>query len=54
MSMLASLMSMSGPNMSWNNEPIPYETALRIGWNLPIDVVGAGVYGGMSSAELEG
>ena len=47
MSMLASLMSMSGPNMSWNNEPIPYETALRIGWNLPIDVVGAGVYGGI-------
>ena len=25
--------------MSWNNQPIPYKIALRIGWNLPIDVV---------------
>jgi len=33
--------------MNWNAQPIPYEVALRIGWNLPQDVVGAGVYGGM-------
>jgi len=33
--------------MTWNGEPIPVQTALQIGWNLPIDVVGAGVYGGI-------
>jgi len=33
--------------MNWNNEQIPVHIALRIGWNLPIDVVGAGVYGGI-------
>jgi len=32
--------------MQWNNEKIPFGIALQIGWNLPIDVVGAGVYGG--------
>lgn len=40
-------MSLSSTDMSWNREPIPYQTALQIGWNLPIDVVGAGVYGGI-------
>jgi hypothetical protein len=33
--------------MNWNNEQIPMNIALHIGWNLPIDVVGAGVYGGI-------
>ena len=33
--------------MNWNKQPIPIEVALQIGWNLPIDVVGAGVYGGI-------
>lgn len=33
--------------MKWNNEQIPVQVALQIGWNLPIDVVGAGVYGGI-------
>lgn len=33
--------------MSWNGEKIPYRVALQIGWNLPMDVVGAGVYGGI-------
>merc|ERR1712151_332638 len=33
--------------MQWNNQLIPYFVALQIGWNLPQDVVGAGVYGGV-------
>ena len=37
--------------MQWNNQPIPYQTALQIGWNLPQDVVGSGVYGGIVSRE---
>ena len=37
--------------MQWNNQPIPYQTALQIGWNLPHDVVGSGVYGGIVSRE---
>ena len=40
--------------MQWNKEPIPYSTALTIGWNLPADVVGAGVYGGMVKRECSG
>ena len=40
-------LSMSKRMMKWNQEAIPYATALRIGWNLPHDVVGAGVYGGI-------
>lgn len=40
--------------MNWNSEPIPYATALRIGWNLPHDVVGAGVYGGMVKRDDKG
>ena len=42
-----STLSMSKRMMNWNQEAIPYATALRIGWNLPHDVVGAGVYGGI-------
>ena len=52
--MLAGLMSMSSTDMSWNREPIPYQTALQIGWNLPIDVVGAGVYGGIVKRDAGG
>lgn len=40
--------------MRWNNEPIPVATALRIGWNLPMDVVGSGVYGGVAKRDAEG
>jgi hypothetical protein len=40
--------------MEWNRQPIPHEVALRIGWNLPIDVVGAGVYGGMVKRDSRG
>ena len=40
--------------MRWNKEPIPYDTALQIGWNLPIDVVGAGVYGGIVKRDEAG
>ena len=43
-----STLTMSKRMMNWNQEAIPYATALRIGWNLPHDVVGAeGVYGGI-------
>jgi len=37
--------------MKWNGEPIPYGVALQIGWNLPMDVVGAGVYGGIAKRD---
>eukprot|EP00966_Prymnesium_polylepis_P290579 6711780-Prymnesium_polylepis.1 len=40
--------------MSWNKQPIPIEVALHIGWNLPIDVVGAGVYGGIVKRDEDG
>lgn len=40
--------------MNWNEEPIPVEVALHIGWNLPIDVVGAGVYGGIVKRDETG
>ena len=40
--------------MRWNNQPIPVSVALRIGWNLPIDVVGAGVYGGIVKRDASG
>ena len=52
--MLAGLMSLSATDMNWNMEPIPYGTALQIGWNLPIDVVGAGVYGGIVKRDPRG
>merc|ERR1712087_296616 len=40
--------------MSWNDEPIPVAVALQIGWNLPQDVVGAGVYGGITKRDAMG
>jgi len=40
--------------MRWNKQPIPVEVALQIGWNLPIDVVGAGVYGGIVKRDEAG
>jgi hypothetical protein len=40
--------------MAWNHEKIPVRIALRIGWNLPIDVVGAGVYGGIAKRDGDG
>jgi len=40
--------------MSWNDQPIPVYVALQIGWNLPIDVVGAGVYGGIVKRDANG
>jgi len=43
-----------GAMMSWNGEPIPVKVALHIGWNLPIDVVGAGVYGGIAKRDGAG
>jgi hypothetical protein len=40
--------------MTWNQEQIPVRTALQIGWNLPMDVVGAGVYGGIVKRDVDG
>jgi len=40
--------------MNWNDQPIPVYVALQIGWNLPIDVVGAGVYGGIVKRDDSG
>lgn len=40
--------------MQWNQEQIPVQVALQIGWNLPIDVVGAGVYGGVVKRDGSG
>lgn len=40
--------------MNWNQEEIPVHVALQIGWNLPIDVVGAGVYGGIVKRDSNG
>lgn len=40
--------------MNWNGEKVPFSVALRIGWNLPIDVVGAGVYGGIVKRDSTG
>jgi hypothetical protein len=39
--------------MRWNGEAIPVSVALTIGWNLPMDVVGAGVYGGLVKRDAE-
>jgi hypothetical protein len=44
----------SSTMMTWNRELIPVQTALQIGWNLPIDVVGAGVYGGVVKRDNSG
>merc|ERR1712178_617753 len=40
--------------VNWNQEQIPVPTALQIGWNLPMDVVGAGVYGGIAKRDATG
>lgn len=40
--------------MQWNAQPIPHSVALSIGWNLPADVVGAGVYGGIVARDTGG
>ena len=40
--------------MNWNKEQIPVKLALQIGWNLPMDVVGAGVYGGIVKRDADG
>jgi hypothetical protein len=40
--------------MDWNGEPIPYQVALQIGWNLPMDVVGSGVYSGIVKRDESG
>jgi hypothetical protein len=47
MARLLALTATVGGLMKWNNQPVPFPVALQIGWNLPIDVVGAGVYGGI-------
>merc|ERR1712185_866869 len=48
-------MSASGNDtMAWNGEPIPVRVALQIGWNLPMDVVGSGVYGGIAKRNASG
>jgi len=49
-----SVFAMDSSMMNWNKQPIPYKVALQIGWNLPADVVGAGVYGGISKRDEEG
>lgn len=51
---LLSLAAGESGTMSWNNQPIPVSVALQIGWNLPIDVVGSGVYGGMVKRDEAG
>jgi hypothetical protein len=43
----------AAPMMRWNGEAIPVSVALTIGWNLPMDVVGAGVYGGLVKRDAE-
>merc|ERR1712137_991747 len=57
-SMLAHLLRLSavegGDTMNWNREPIPMAIAVNIGWNLPIDVVGSGVYGGIVKRDAAG
>uniref|UniRef100_A0A6V2LZ39 Uncharacterized protein n=1 Tax=Emiliania huxleyi TaxID=2903 RepID=A0A6V2LZ39_EMIHU len=52
--MLPSILGIASKEMRWNKQPIPYSVALQIGWNLPIDVVGAGVYGGIVKRDSEG
>ena len=51
---LLSFSTMEGAMMNWNKEPIPVSVALQIGWNLPMDVVGAGVYGGIVKRDSDG
>jgi len=40
--------------MNWNQQPVPLSIAANIGWNLPIDVVGSGVYGGIVKRDDSG
>ena len=54
MARLAQFSTVEGQMMQWNKQPIPHSVALRIGWNLPIDVVGAGVYGGVVARDASG
>lgn len=54
MSAAAATTAATGRVMNWNAQPIPYAVALRIGWNLPADVVGAGVYGGIVKRDAKG
>ena len=44
----------SGAMMNWNKQPIPFAVAERIGWSLHLDVVGAGVYGGIVVRDATG
>lgn len=54
MARLLSVSAVEGQTMAWNAQPIPHALALRIGWNLPADVVGAGVYGGVAKRDAAG
>jgi hypothetical protein len=40
--------------MAWNQEQIPVSIAKQIGWNMAIDAVGAGVYGGIVKRDWSG
>jgi len=48
------VVGMSTEMMTWNDQAIPVQVALQIGWNLPMDVVGAGVYGGIVKRDAAG
>jgi hypothetical protein len=44
-----------GSGGAWNEEQIPFKIAEGVlGWNLPMDVVGAGVYGGIAKRNQNG
>merc|ERR1719409_2691787 len=44
-----------GSGGPWNGEQIPFKIAEGVlGWNLPMDVVGAGVYGGIAKRSESG
>jgi len=44
-----------GSGGAWNQEQIPFKVAEGVlGWNLPMDVVGAGVYGGIAKRNPNG
>ena len=54
MARFLALTATEGGLMKWNMEPVPFLVALQIGWNLPMDVVGAGVYGGIVKRDSNG
>ena len=54
MARFLALTATEGGLMKWNKEPVPFLVALQIGWNLPMDVVGAGVYGGIVKRDSNG